>query len=109
MQVEVLGFDKFKGTCTSCPDFPLIYSDLLAGIRNHHVDFVIHDGFLFRASKLCILKTSFRDFLVREMHVGGLAGHLSKAGPLLWLQIASIGPLSKEMYIALCVSATPIS
>ena len=76
MRVEVLGFDKFKGTYTSCPDFSLIYLDLSAGNHNRHVDFVIHDGFLFRGSKLCIPKTSFQDFLVWEMHVEGLAGHL---------------------------------
>ena len=78
MRVEVLSFNKLKGTYTSCPDFSLIYSDLSAENRNHHVDFVIHDGFLFRGSKLCIPKTSFRDFLVWEMHAGGLVGHLGK-------------------------------
>jgi len=72
MRVEVLGFDKLKGIYTSYPDFSLIYSDLSAENRNHHVEFVIHDGFLFRGSKLCIPKTSFRDFLVCEIHAGGL-------------------------------------
>jgi len=59
MRVEVLGFDKLKGTYTSYPDFSLIYLDLSAGNRNRHVDFIIHGGFLFRGSKLCIPKTSF--------------------------------------------------
>jgi len=61
MQVEVLSFDKLKGTCTSCPDFSLIYSDLLARNHNHHVDFVIHDIFLFWGSKLYILRHHCRN------------------------------------------------
>ena len=109
MRVEVLGLDKLKGTYTSCPDFSLIYADLSAGNRNHHIDFVIHDGFLFRGSKLCIPKTSFRDFLVWEMHAGGLAGHLGKGRTIALVADASIGPLSKDMYIALCLSVVPVS
>jgi len=78
MQVEVLSFDRLKGTYTPCPDFSIIYSHLSVENRNYHVNFVIHDGFLFRGSKLCIPKLSFRDFLVWEMHAKGLAGHLGK-------------------------------
>jgi len=46
--------------------------------RQYHVEFVIHDWFLFQGYKLCIPTTSFRDFLVWEMHAGGLVGHLGK-------------------------------
>ena len=37
--------------------------------------YTIRDGFLFRATKLCIPRNSVREFLVWEVHVGGLAGH----------------------------------
>jgi len=67
MRVEVLGFDKLKGTYTSCPDFSLIYSNISARNRNHDVDFVIHDGFLFWGSKLYIPKMPFSDVLVWEI------------------------------------------
>ena len=35
--------------------------------------FLLHDGYLFRFCKLCILRTSLRDFLSWELHAGGLA------------------------------------
>ncbi|XP_071727828.1 uncharacterized protein [Rutidosis leptorrhynchoides] len=36
---------------------------------------VEQDGFLFKGNRLCILKYSIREFLVREAHRGGLAGY----------------------------------
>ena len=37
--------------------------------------FVVNDGFLFRANKLCILASSVRLLLLQEVHGGGLMGH----------------------------------
>ena len=37
--------------------------------------FHLHDGFLFRANKLCIPDCSVRLFLLQEAHAGGLMGH----------------------------------
>ena len=48
------------------------------GHRRDHVEFVIRDGYLFPGYHLCLPRTSLRDFLVWEMHVGGLAGHLGR-------------------------------
>ena len=78
MRVEVIGFHKLKVAYSSCPDLGLVYSELLAGNRRPYVDFVFHDGYLFRGSQLCVPRISFRDFLVWEMHAEGLAGHLGK-------------------------------
>jgi len=47
MRVEVIGFDKLNDTYSSCPNFGLIYSELLAGNRLSNVDFILHDGYLF--------------------------------------------------------------
>ena len=48
-------------------------------LRTKHLqvvdDFILRDGYLFKASKLCIPCTSIRDFLVWEVHAGGLSGH----------------------------------
>ena len=37
--------------------------------------FVLNDGFVFHANKLCIPATSIRLFLLQEAHGGGLMGH----------------------------------
>jgi hypothetical protein len=39
--------------------------------------FVINDGFVFRANKLCIPASSVRLLLLQEAHGGGLMGHFS--------------------------------
>ena len=48
------------------------------GMHIDYVDFVIRESSLFRATKLCIPRTSLRDFLVWEMHAGVLAGHYGR-------------------------------
>ena len=47
MRVEVIGFNKLKGTYSSCPDFGPIYLDLLAANCRSNVNFVLYNGFLF--------------------------------------------------------------
>ena len=37
--------------------------------------FIINDGFVFRANKLCIPEGSVRLLLLQEAHGGGLMGH----------------------------------
>ena len=37
--------------------------------------FVVNDGYLFRANKLCIPASSVRLLLLQEAHGGGLMGH----------------------------------
>ena len=37
--------------------------------------FMINDGFLFRANRLCILVGSVHLLLLQEAHEGGLMGH----------------------------------
>ena len=78
LTAQVVGFDKIKTEYSSCPDFGLIFQEVTAGNRRDHVDFLLRDGYLFRGTQLCIPRTSLRDFLVWELHAGGLAGHFGK-------------------------------
>ena len=41
-------------------------------------DYTLQDGYLFKANKLCIPRSSVRDFLVWEIHAGGLANHFGR-------------------------------
>ncbi|KAK1663734.1 hypothetical protein QYE76_051893 [Lolium multiflorum] len=45
----------------------------------------IHDGFLFRANKLCVPESSVRLLLLQESHAGGLMGHFGREKTLLML------------------------
>jgi hypothetical protein len=45
----------------------------------------IHDGFLFRANKLCVPESSVHLLLLQESHAGGLMGHFGREKTLLML------------------------
>ena len=45
----------------------------------------LHDGFIFRANKLCIPECSLRLMLLQESHSGGLMGHFGREKTLLML------------------------
>ncbi|XP_050387198.1 uncharacterized protein LOC126803432 [Argentina anserina] len=77
MSVEVAGFDNLNEEYLSCPDFGGIYSALLEK-QSKSAEFVLQDGFLFKGTKLCIPCTSVRDFLILELHAGGIVGHFSR-------------------------------
>ena len=45
----------------------------------------LHDGFLFRANKLCVLDLSICLLLLQESHMGGLMGHFGREKTYLLL------------------------
>ena len=67
----------------NCPDFSEIFQTLQQGPSSLHNDYIIQDGFLFKGGKLCIPRTSLREFLVWEIHAGGLAGHFGRNKTIL--------------------------
>jgi len=64
MSIEVIGFEKIKGTNESCPDFENIFTVLKDSLTHGVDDFLMQNGYMFRSRKLCILHTFLREFLV---------------------------------------------
>ena len=72
--MEVVGFEKIKEEYPECLNFRKIYVDL-SNNTGRHEEYILQEGYLFKGTKLCVPRTSRRDFLIWELHVGGLAGH----------------------------------
>jgi hypothetical protein len=68
---KVFGLESIKMLYSS--DFKHAFSMCIDGKGRYK--FYMNDGFLFRASKLCIPAYSIRNVLLQESHASGLAGH----------------------------------
>jgi len=64
MSTKVISFDKVKDTYPNYLDFDSIYLEVSQDNHRPLTDFVIHDGYLFKETKLCMPWTSFKDFLI---------------------------------------------
>ena len=72
-QVKVSGFERIKEEYNDCTDFGNIYTNLTS--HRSHREYILQEGYLFKGAKLCIPRTSIRNFLIWELHAGGLAEH----------------------------------
>ena len=82
MSAHVIGFDKLKDEYFACPYFGIIYDEVSNGNSHEYVDFLVENHYLFKVTKLCMHRTSFRDLLIWEMHAGGLVGHFGRDKPI---------------------------
>ncbi|XP_022843218.1 uncharacterized protein LOC111366752 [Olea europaea var. sylvestris] len=64
MSVKVIGFERLKEDYESCPNFKDIFLDLQGGQSDTTDGFRLEECYLFRVNKLCIPRTSVRDFIV---------------------------------------------
>ncbi|KAJ9556733.1 hypothetical protein OSB04_011347 [Centaurea solstitialis] len=71
LDCKLLGFEQVKDLYPNDADFGQIFQTCVKGPFEK---FFIHEGFLFKESKLCIPNSSLRELLVREAHGGGLMG-----------------------------------
>ncbi|KAI0519943.1 hypothetical protein KFK09_007406 [Dendrobium nobile] len=75
MKAEVMGFDQIKRDYLECPDFKETYTLLSTGSTRLMDDFLLKNGYLFKAQRLCIPSAYLREFLVWELQAEGLDGH----------------------------------
>ena len=75
---EITGFERIKNDYESCPDFGEVYKLLADGLVYERDDYFLLDGYLFKANKLCIPRTSVRDFIIWKIHAGGMLGHFGR-------------------------------
>ena len=89
LDVKVSGLEELKPLYAHDKEFCMPYancSNVKAWDKYH-----MHDGFLFRANKLCIPECSLRLMLLQESHSGGLMGHFGREKTLLTLAEFFIG------------------
>ena len=75
LEVKVLGLESLKDLYNNDAEFSEPYNHCKdgKGWEKYH----IHDGFLFRANKLCVPNSSVR-LLLLESHGDGLTGHFGQ-------------------------------
>ena len=84
-QAAITGFDRLPLLYHDCPDFREIWQAIqsmntssaghLSGSTTSPQEYRAGSGYLFFRDRLCIPAVSTRDFLLWELHGGGLAGH----------------------------------
>ena len=76
LEVKLPGIENMKELYATDHDFAVPYMKCKEGKGwdKYHV----HDGFLFRANKLCVPDSSIRLLLLQESHMGGLMGHFGR-------------------------------
>ncbi|XP_073353713.1 uncharacterized protein [Aegilops tauschii subsp. strangulata] len=73
LDFKIFGLETIKDQYVHDADF----KDVLQNCKEGRTwnKFVVNDGFVFRANKLCIPASSLRLLLLQEAHGGGLMGH----------------------------------
>ena len=84
-QATITGFDRLPLIYKDCPDFRKFWEEVTWSAASH-LDYRADFGFLLYQDRLCIPASSTRNFLIWEIHGGGLAGHFGITKTLLALE-----------------------
>ncbi|RDX96092.1 Retrovirus-related Pol polyprotein from transposon 17.6, partial [Mucuna pruriens] len=75
LETKLLGFESLKNLYVGDDDFKKAYESCANSANG---GFFKHKRFLFKEKRLCVLRTSIRELLVREAHEGGLMGYFDE-------------------------------
>ena len=73
---KIIAFKSLKETYVDDEDFGTIWNQCEE--FGHYEDYLIAKGYMFKATRLCIPRTSLREHILREVHGGGLSEHLGQ-------------------------------
>ncbi|KAK1601999.1 hypothetical protein QYE76_027104 [Lolium multiflorum] len=76
LEFHILGLEEIKELYPSDAFFGPIFAK--CSVDRGFDDFYLHDGYLFKANKICIPESSLRKLLLQESHGGGLMGHFGR-------------------------------
>ncbi|XP_078434992.1 uncharacterized protein LOC144705981 [Wolffia australiana] len=96
MRVHVTGFEQLKEAYADCPDFGRIFLAVGDGPSKEHSEYCMTEGYLFHGKRLCVPRTSVRDFLIWEAHASGLRGHPDVNKTILALEYQFYWPSLKR-------------
>ncbi|KAK1682626.1 hypothetical protein QYE76_043474 [Lolium multiflorum] len=105
LDVKVSGLEILCDLYATDHDFAEPYR--LCALGKAWEKYHIHDGFLFRANKLCVPESSVRLLLLQESHAGGLMGHFGHEKTLLMLADHFYWPKMRrdvDRYVKRCIT-----
>lgn len=96
MKVEVIGFEQLKEYYLDCLIFSPIIQSLEKGPKEKTKDYLLVDNLLFYDQRLCIPHTSLNDFLIWEVHAGGLSDHFGRDKTITSISYQFFWPTLKQ-------------
>jgi hypothetical protein len=105
LDAKIFGLESIKDLYATDSYFAKPFLKCCAG--KDWEKFHLHEGFLFRANKLCIPDCSVRPLLLQEAHAGGLMGHFGAKKTEQVLADHFIWPKMRrdvERYVLRCVT-----
>ena len=76
LSLEIVGFETLTELYADDDDFKKVWAACV--LKQPCGDFYIHDGFLMKSGLLGLPCTSLRERVIRDLHGGGLEGHLGR-------------------------------